>query len=262
MNERASWRSSMHPNVFFGADKHCASVAVLVCCCLAAALAVSPLRTSSAQAERLLTQAQAERGKPLYAQHCASCHGQSLEGTPANPLAGERFMAKWGQGGYTIDDLYYVTKMQMPYGKPDSLTARQYIDIVAFILASNGYPTGAGELPADSAFLKKIKITRQTVGGARAASGPAPAFISSGEKASSARPTQAELNAAHANATDWLLPNHDYAGRRQNLLSARLHSARLQRARAIAGGRGRAWHQRAGGRHREVRRLVPETSLG
>jgi PQQ-dependent dehydrogenase (methanol/ethanol family) len=220
----------MNPKVFFAANKHRASGAVLVCCCLAAALAILPLRTSSAQAERLFTQAQAERGKPLYAQHCASCHGQSLEGTPANPLAGERFMAKWGQGGYTIDDLYYVTKMQMPYGKPDSLTAPQYIDIVASILASNGYPTGASELPADSAFLKRIKITRQTVGGARAASGPAPAFISSGEKASSARPTQAELNAAHANATDWLLPNHDYAGRRFVHLKQinRLNAASLQ----------------------------------
>ena len=175
------------------------------------AFAFAPSRTSSAQTERLFTQAQAERGKPLYAQHCASCHGQSLEGAPSSPLAGERFMAKWGQGDRTLDELYYITKMQMPYGKPDSLSPQQYIDIVAFMLASNGYAAGPRELSADPATLKQTRIRRQS--GAPATTTPAPAFYSSGARASTAKPTQAELNAAQS-ATDWLLPNHDYAGQR------------------------------------------------
>ncbi|MFN0120182.1 MAG: PQQ-binding-like beta-propeller repeat protein, partial [Blastocatellia bacterium] len=170
--------------------------------------------TASSQTERLYTQAQAERGKPLYAQHCASCHGQSLEGTPANPLTGERFMAKWGQGNRTIDDLYHVTRMQMPYGKPDSLTAQQYIDIVAFMLASNSYAAGSRELPADSAALKLTTLKQQSSSGPQASMSSAPTFISSGTKASTARPTQAELNAAHSHTMDWLLPKHDYAGQR------------------------------------------------
>jgi alcohol dehydrogenase (cytochrome c) len=180
---------------------------VLVCCCL---LAAATLRTASSQSERLYTQAQAERGKPLYAQHCASCHGQSLEGEPSSPLAGERFMAKWNDR--TLDELYFITKMQMPYGKPDSLAARQYIDIVAFMLASNGYAAGTRELTADAAVLKQTKIRRQS--GAPAATSPSPGFYSSGAKASTTRPTQVELSRAKGSAAHWLLPNHDYAGQR------------------------------------------------
>ncbi len=41
----------------------------------------------------------------------------------------------------------------MPYGKPDSLAPQQYVDIVAFILSSNGYTAGTRELPTDAAAL-------------------------------------------------------------------------------------------------------------
>ena len=205
----------MNSNVFWRAHQYHAFV-VVVSCCLALAFSLLSGSSSSAQGQRLFTQAQAERGKPLYAQHCASCHGQSLEGTPASPLAGERFMAKWSDR--TLDELHHVTKTQMPYGKPDSLSAQQYIDIVAFMLASNDYRAGTRELTADSAALKQIKITRQSVvapGGPVATSpaSPAATFFSSGEQASTTKPTQAELNAAQG-TTDWLMPNHDYAGRR------------------------------------------------
>ncbi len=185
---------------------------VLVCFCFAAVSANSP--SAHSQSERLYTRLQLERGSPLYAQHCASCHGQSLEGTPASPLAGERFLAKWGQGDRSVDDLYYITKMQMPYGKPDSLTAQQYIDIVAVVLASNGYGAGTRELAADPATLRTTKITRQTTNGTPPTANAAPAFYSSGAKASTAKPTQAELTGAHTSTTDWLLSNHDYGGQR------------------------------------------------
>ncbi len=191
--------------------------AILFVCGFVAALSLPyrPLgQAVSAQAERLYTQAQAERGKPLYAQACAACHGQSLEGTTSAPLAGERFMAKWGEGTRTVDDLYFITKTQMPFGKPDSLTPQQYIDIVAYLLASNGYAAGGSELPADAATLKKTKLARQGASGAAVTKNPAPAFFSSGESTSTAKPAQAELNAAAGNTTDWLMPNHDYAGQR------------------------------------------------
>lgn len=176
---------------------------------LCAGIGMSFAARSAQQPERLFTQAQAERGKPLYAQHCAVCHGQSLEGTPSSPLAGERFMAKWNDR--TLDELYYITKMQMPYGKPDSLGVQQYLDITAFMLASNGYAAGTRELAADAALMKRTKIARQS--GAPAPTTAAPVFFNSGAKASTAKPTQAELNAAQ-NTTDWLMPNHDYGGQR------------------------------------------------
>ncbi|MBK7601152.1 MAG: PQQ-binding-like beta-propeller repeat protein [Acidobacteria bacterium] len=177
--------------------------------CLGAAM-MAVLPSASSQTERLYSQAQAERGKRLYAQHCASCHGQSLEGTPSSPLAGERFMAKWNERA--LGELYNITKMEMPYGKPDSLTVEQYLDIVAFMLSSNGYAAGPRELTADEAKLKQTRIARQS--GVPVAKTAAPEFFSSGAKASTAGPTQAELNAAANNNTDWLHSNHDYGGQR------------------------------------------------
>jgi alcohol dehydrogenase (cytochrome c) len=199
----------MNQNLSLGANKYRASGAFALFCCLAVAFAFSRAGTFSAQTDRLFTQAQAERGKPLYAQHCASCHGRSLEGTPSSALAGERFMAKWNDR--TLDELYYITKMQMPYGKPDSLSVQQYLDITAFVLASNGYAAGPRELAADEALMKRTKIARQS--GAPAPTTAAPVFFNSGAKASTAKPTQVELNNAR-NTTDWLMPNHDYSGQR------------------------------------------------
>jgi alcohol dehydrogenase (cytochrome c) len=168
---------------------------------------------ASKSQEKLYTIDQANRGKGLYAKECASCHGQSLEGRPATALAGERFMAKWGQGKHTIDDLYYITRTQMPYEKPGSLTEQQYIDIVAYILASNGYQPGSRALAADPAILKQTKIVPQLSSGQNPSQAERAVTQVSG-RSSSANPTQAELNAAHSNTTDWLLSNHDYGGQR------------------------------------------------
>jgi len=208
--------------VLSNASKYRAISAILVFLFAALGLAVLPSRFLLAWAQttkpqqKLYTQEQANRGKSLYAKECASCHGQSLEGKPATALAGPRFMAKWGQGQHSIDDLYYITRTQMPYETPGSLTAQQYIDIVAFILASNGYKAGSRALPADPAMLRQSKIAPQLSSGQTAAQ-PEQAehpVTQATSAASSTKPTQAELNAASTNSTDWLLSNHDYGGQR------------------------------------------------
>src|SRR5687767_3904751 len=90
------------------------------------------------------TKAQATRGEGLYDANCASCHGLRLESGVAAPLKGSRFMAKWGKG-HSVDELYYITRTQMPYGAGGKLSSQQYIDIVAYILKMNGYPQGKRE---------------------------------------------------------------------------------------------------------------------
>ncbi|HEY6333105.1 MAG TPA: c-type cytochrome, partial [Blastocatellia bacterium] len=84
---------------------------------------VGPKSTNPAPVEQIgiPTEAQARRGGDLYARTCASCHGMQLQGTPASALAGDQFMAKWGQGNHYVDELYYITKTQMPYGAPNTL---------------------------------------------------------------------------------------------------------------------------------------------
>jgi PQQ-dependent dehydrogenase (methanol/ethanol family) len=167
------------------------------------------------QDDRVFTAAQAARGKAVYAQKCAACHGKNLEGTPSTPLADSSFMNKWGDGKHSIDDLYFVIRTQMPYGAGGTLTNQQYIDVVAFILQSNGHRAGANQLVADSAALKKTMIgPRGTV--IDIAGGPERKSQSTEPKAGgrSGKPTQKDLNASHSNTTDWLMSNHDYGGQR------------------------------------------------
>src|SRR5262245_56374032 len=109
----------------------------------------------------IYSNAQAARGQAVYDKRCASCHGPRLSAGSASALAGSAFMAKWGRGNRSVDDLFFITRTQMPYEAAGTLTRQQYIDVVAFILKANGYPAGARELAADSATLKRIKLEPQ-----------------------------------------------------------------------------------------------------
>lgn len=164
------------------------------------------------------TDAQAQRGQTLYAGKCASCHGAQLEGASSTPLLGSRFLAKWGQGNHNVDELYYITRTQMPYGAGGTLTEQQYIDIIAYILKANGFKPGGRELSTNEALLKQIRIEPQgAVKDRPVENQPAIAkTISSGSgpSPSSSSPSQDELNAAQTNTADWLHSNHDYSGQR------------------------------------------------
>lgn len=178
----------------------------------------SSMQTKSPQQGGIFTEAQATRGQAVYDKKCASCHGLRLEGATASALTGARFAAKWGQGDKTVDDLYFITRTTMPFGAGNSLTRQQYIDSVAYVLKANGYRAGSKELPADSAFLKQIKIetqgsSKEGLIAAKAESETA-APANGALDPSSKGPSQQELNAAHSNTSDWIMSNHDYTGQR------------------------------------------------
>jgi S-disulfanyl-L-cysteine oxidoreductase SoxD len=101
------------------------------------------------------TKDQASRGKTRYFTSCAACHGGVLQGDGDTPeLAGKLFMKRWGD--QSVAALFAFANSQMPIGRPGSLGAQGYADIIAFILASNGYPDGANELPANEPALETI----------------------------------------------------------------------------------------------------------
>jgi cytochrome c len=103
------------------------------------------------------TEAQATRGKGLYSQECASCHGGELTGGEmAPPLAGGEFMAGWD--GLTIGDLFERVRISMPQNAPGSLSGQQNADILAFMFSSNKFPAGETELPKEAGILKQIKF--------------------------------------------------------------------------------------------------------
>ena len=100
---------------------------------------------------------QAKRGEGLYAQSCAACHGNTLEGGEmAPPLAGGQFMSNWS--GLTLGDLMERTRISMPQNNPGSLSRQQYADILAFMLSVGNFPAGKTDLPRETEILKQITI--------------------------------------------------------------------------------------------------------
>ena len=103
------------------------------------------------------TEEQAKRGQPLYNQHCASCHGDSMTGGEmAPPLAGGEFLSNWN--GLSVGDLFERIRTTMPLSKPGKLSRDVNSDITAYMLNFGQFPAGQTELPRDTQLLKQIKI--------------------------------------------------------------------------------------------------------
>jgi mono/diheme cytochrome c family protein len=104
---------------------------------------------------------QARRGRQQYVGACASCHKEDLGGDGVTPgLAGKEFLEGWDT--QTVEDLFTRIKTTMPADRPGSLADPDYLDVVAFVLRENGFPSGPGELARqgdDS--LKNIRIVRE-----------------------------------------------------------------------------------------------------
>jgi quinohemoprotein ethanol dehydrogenase len=110
--------------------------------------------TSDVAQDGAYSDAQAARGKSLYDQNCSACHLEDLSGTERAPsLAGNTFATHWGQG--EVGALYNKISTTMPQTNPGSLSAQDYIDVVAHLLRSNGFPSGHEELKNDVATLQK-----------------------------------------------------------------------------------------------------------
>jgi len=103
------------------------------------------------------TQAQADRGRPLYNQHCASCHSDTLMGGEMSPpLTGGEFLSNWN--GLTLGDLFERIRTTMPQNDAGKLSREVNAAITAYILSVNKFPAGKTELPHATEFLKQIRI--------------------------------------------------------------------------------------------------------
>jgi mono/diheme cytochrome c family protein len=101
------------------------------------------------------TTAQAERGRAVYAEHCASCHGPHLDDGAFGPsLVGVEFRLKWGSS--SVAELFQDTSTRMPPAAPGSLGDARYAELVSLMLQANGSPVGAQELAVDVAALKAM----------------------------------------------------------------------------------------------------------
>ena len=103
------------------------------------------------------TDEQATRGADTYQQECAQCHLDDLLGDGIAPaLIGASFSFRWSE--LSIGDMLVAIRTTMPQGAPASLSPQAYIDIVAYLLKANEYPTGDMELPTDQEALEAIII--------------------------------------------------------------------------------------------------------
>jgi mono/diheme cytochrome c family protein len=94
----------------------------------------------------LYTPAQAQQGHAVFERHCAVCHGRHLEGGVGPALTGGKFASV--KAGFTVQQIFEFLSVDMPADAPGSLTARQYLELMAFLLQQNGYPAGKTTLTA------------------------------------------------------------------------------------------------------------------
>jgi mono/diheme cytochrome c family protein len=106
----------------------------------------------------LYTSDQAGRGAEHYARVCTHCHRADLSGNEdgAPPMKGPAFENRWNNR--PLSELHFVIKETMPQDGPGALSDKECSDIVAYILKSNGLPSGVRELPADSQALSGIRM--------------------------------------------------------------------------------------------------------
>lgn len=131
------------------------SAQTTICVLLLAALPVQRGEAAGAP-PALYTPAQAQQGRAVFEQHCAVCHGHHLEGRVGPALEGERFASV--KAGFTIQQIFDFLSVDMPAYAPGSLTSKQYVEIMAFLLQQNGYPAGKAALTAQIASQSTVAL--------------------------------------------------------------------------------------------------------
>jgi alcohol dehydrogenase (cytochrome c) len=128
---------------------------------LSAVLACSVLLVTGQQPSTAgpFTAEQANAGRAAFQTNCAGCHGADLMGYP--PLAGPAFIGSWSTRN--TRDLFGLIQTTMPTDRPGALSADTYVNIIAFILQSNGRAPGTTPLTA---------TTSVVIGGSAPAAAP------------------------------------------------------------------------------------------
>src|SRR5579863_2712736 len=127
------------------------------------------------------TDAQATRGRALYQERCALCHGDTLGGGIGPPLSGNVFIAAWG--AQPLWELASKIRNTMPANDPGKLTPSQSADLVAHLLQAGKFPSGRTELGVDEAALKAIVLPGPAAQATAPAASRALAFPAAGNLA-------------------------------------------------------------------------------
>jgi hypothetical protein len=126
---------------------------------LTCTLAVQAQNTEPRIWQGVFSSAQAERGKTSYNASCLRCHGDTLQGNTAPALSGDRFFTTWGSE--PIASLFAKIRDTMPPNFGTSIDDQVKLDIVAYILQTNGYPAGPAELTQNGSDLVSAQILKK-----------------------------------------------------------------------------------------------------
>lgn len=178
-------------------------------------LVILPAERAAAQApsRASFTAEQALAGETTYRASCAGCHGDNLSGGNGPALAGPDFLTQWARPDRNADDLFFLLRTTMPPGGAGTIKPEQQLSLMAYLLQRNGFASSSTPLTGDAAQLRQIVFGDA---GNTPKRPPAPEFFTGpgGTRPSGAGPTQAELDAAGSNTSDWLYSTHDYSGQR------------------------------------------------
>ena len=102
---------------------------------------------------------QADRGRRLYVRDCAECHGATLTGAEGgSELVGAAFLGRWEKK--SVGELFELIRTTMPDSAPGSLSERQYLDLLAYVLKENALPAGKEELAPGLEALKALGLSK------------------------------------------------------------------------------------------------------
>ncbi|MEX2501035.1 MAG: cytochrome c [Trueperaceae bacterium] len=100
-------------------------------------------------------EAQVERGSEVFAASCASCHATDLSGDFGPRLVP---LDPWRWSDAPLSELFDFVRTSMPFGSPGSLPDEDYLSVLTFVLAENGYPSGDRPLSADAETLSSLVL--------------------------------------------------------------------------------------------------------
>lgn len=124
--------------------------------------------TKKSVLDGVYTAAQADRGKANFLSgRCGGCHQLDLSGDRGPALKGDGFLSHWENG--SVNTLFKKISETMPPNSANDTADEAKIDIVAYLLQSNGFPPGAKELRLEAESLDAIEIVRK---GGTSASAP------------------------------------------------------------------------------------------
>jgi mono/diheme cytochrome c family protein len=121
----------------------------------AAASGQTPGGTETTVGDRVYNEEQAKRGRNAYDAKCAACHDG---GTMGPELWGDPFLAQW-ENKY-VGAFFSRIQTTMPEDAPGSLSENEVLDIVAYVLRTNGFPAGNEAIQSASA-LATMKFVRK-----------------------------------------------------------------------------------------------------